>query len=91
MDSYIVAEKNEQLLVCSLKEEQRIKEFGKNESKDMKCKFENSVNMILFVMFSLVLVTISFRNCKGCSQESSNTSNLGRIEIDTIDVDTIHN
>ena len=26
---YIVAEKNGQLLVCSLKEEQRIKEFGK--------------------------------------------------------------
>ena len=29
LDSYIVAEKNGQLLVCSLKEEQRIKEFGK--------------------------------------------------------------
>ena len=29
LDGYIVAEKNEQLLVCSLKEEQRIKEFGK--------------------------------------------------------------
>ena len=28
LDSYIVAEKNGQLLVCSLKEEQRIKEFG---------------------------------------------------------------
>ena len=28
-DGYIVAEKNGQLLVCSLKEEQRIKEFGK--------------------------------------------------------------
>ncbi len=26
---YIVAEKNGRLLVCSLKEEQRIKEFGK--------------------------------------------------------------
>lgn len=74
-----------------MREEQRIKEFGKNECKDMKCKFENSVNMILFVMFSLVLVTISFRNCKGCSQESSIKSNLGQIEIDTIDVDTIHN
>ena len=30
LDSYIVAEKNGQLLVCSLKEEQRIKEFGNN-------------------------------------------------------------
>ena len=29
LDDYIVAEKNGQLLVCSLKEEQRIKEFGK--------------------------------------------------------------
>ncbi len=28
LDGYIVAEKNGQLLVCSLKEEQRIKEFG---------------------------------------------------------------
>ena len=29
LDCYIVAEKNGQLLVCSLKEKQRIKEFGK--------------------------------------------------------------
>ena len=29
LDGYIVAEKNGQLLVCSLKEEQRIKEFRK--------------------------------------------------------------
>jgi mannose-1-phosphate guanylyltransferase len=28
LDSYIVAEKKGQLLVCSLKEKQRIKEFG---------------------------------------------------------------
>ena len=28
LDGYIVAEKNGQLLVCSLKEEQRIKVFG---------------------------------------------------------------
>ena len=28
LEDYIVAEKNGQLLVCSLKEEQRIKEFG---------------------------------------------------------------
>ena len=28
LDDYIVAEKNGQLLVCSFKEEQRIKEFG---------------------------------------------------------------
>ena len=28
LEGYIVAEKNEQLLVCSLKEEQRIKELG---------------------------------------------------------------
>lgn len=29
LNGYIVAEKHGQLLVCSLKEEQRIKEFGK--------------------------------------------------------------
>lgn len=29
LDGYIVAEKHGQLLVCELKEEQRIKEFGK--------------------------------------------------------------
>ena len=29
LDGYIVAEKHDQLLVCSLKEEQSIKEFGK--------------------------------------------------------------
>ena len=29
LDGYIVAEKNGQLLVCSLKEEVKIKEFGK--------------------------------------------------------------
>lgn len=29
LDGYIIAEKNGQLLVCSLKEEQKIKEFGK--------------------------------------------------------------
>ena len=29
LDGYIVAEKNGQLLVCSSKEEQRIKAFGK--------------------------------------------------------------
>ena len=29
LGGYIVDEKNGQLLVCSLKEEQRIKEFGK--------------------------------------------------------------
>ena len=29
LDGYIVAVKNGQLLVCSLREEQRIKEFGK--------------------------------------------------------------
>ena len=29
LNGYIVAKKNGQLLVCSLKEEQRIKEFGK--------------------------------------------------------------
>ena len=28
LDGYIVAEKNGQLIVCSLKEEQRIKEFN---------------------------------------------------------------
>ena len=29
LNDYIVAEKNGQLLVCSLREEQKIKEFGK--------------------------------------------------------------
>ena len=29
LDGYIIAEKHGQLLVCQLKEEQRIKEFGK--------------------------------------------------------------
>ena len=29
LDGYIVAEKNGQLLVCSLKGEQKIKDFGK--------------------------------------------------------------
>ena len=29
LDGYIIAEKHGQLLVCSMKEEQRIKEFGK--------------------------------------------------------------
>ena len=29
LDVYIVAKKNGQLLICSLKEEQRIKEFGR--------------------------------------------------------------
>jgi len=33
LDGYIVAEKHGQLLVCSLKEEQRIKEFGKKKSE----------------------------------------------------------
>ena len=33
LDGYIVAEKNGQLLVCSLKEEHRIKEFGKFSKK----------------------------------------------------------
>lgn len=30
LDGYIVAEKNGQLLICELKEEQRIKDFGKD-------------------------------------------------------------
>lgn len=33
LDGYIVAEKNGQLLVCSLKEEQRIKDFEKFSKK----------------------------------------------------------
>lgn len=33
LDSYIVAEKNGQLLVCSLKEEQRIKSFMHKQLK----------------------------------------------------------
>lgn len=55
----------------------------------MKCKFENSVNVILFIMFSSVLVTILFRDCKGgCSNDKSN---LEQTEKDTINTDSIHN
>ena len=35
LDGYKVAEKNGQLLVCSLKEEQRIKEFGKQRTIEL--------------------------------------------------------
>lgn len=34
----------------------------------MKCKFENFVNTILFLMFALVLALITFNNCGGCTQ-----------------------
>ena len=33
LNGYVIAEKHGQLLVCSLKEEQRIKEFGKFSKK----------------------------------------------------------
>lgn len=57
----------------------------------MKCKFENSVNVILFIMFSSVLVTISFSDCMGGCRNSNDKSNLGQTEKDTINTDSIHN
>lgn len=57
----------------------------------MKYKFENSVNVILFLMFCLVLITISLSNCRGYCQESNNKTNLRQIEMDSANVDSIHN
>lgn len=57
----------------------------------MKCKFENSVNVILFIMFSSVLVTISFSDCMGGCRNSNDKSNLEQAEKDTINTDSIHN
>lgn len=57
----------------------------------MKCKFENSVNVILFIMFSSVLVTILFRDCMGGCSNSNDKSNLEQTEKDTINTDSIHN
>lgn len=56
----------------------------------MKCKFENSVNVILFLMFSLVLVTIVLSNCKGCLQHSSDKPNVRQIDMDSINIDSVH-
>lgn len=57
----------------------------------MKYKFENSVNVILFLMFCLVLITISLSNCSGYSQESNDKTNLKQTEMDSANVDSIHN
>lgn len=38
----------------------------------MKYKFENSVNLLLFFMFTLVLAQIVFSNCIGCVQSKEN-------------------
>ncbi len=57
----------------------------------MKCKFENSVNVILFIMFSSVLVTILFSDCMGGCCNSNDKSNLEQTEKDTINTDSIHN
>lgn len=38
----------------------------------MKYKFENSVNLLLFFMFTLVLTQIVFSNCNGCVQSNEN-------------------
>ena len=59
--------------------------------KDMKCKFENSVNAILLFMFCLVLATISLSNCKGCYHDSNDNSNLEQIEKETINTDSVNN
>lgn len=59
--------------------------------EDMKYKFENSVNVILFLMFCLVLITISLSNCSGYCQESIDKTNLRQTEIDSANVDSIHN
>lgn len=60
-------------------------------NEDMKCKFENSVNAILFLMFSSVLVTISFSNCMGGCHDSNDNSNLKQTGMDTINIDSVHN
>lgn len=38
----------------------------------MKYKFENSVSLLLFFMFTLVLAQIVFSNCIGCVQSKEN-------------------
>jgi hypothetical protein len=57
----------------------------------MKYKFENLVNVILFLMFCLVLITISLSNCSGYCQESNDKTNLKQPEMDSANVDSIHN
>lgn len=57
----------------------------------MKYKFENLVNIILFLMFCLVLITISLSNCSGYCQESNDKTNLKQPEMDSANVDSIHN
>lgn len=57
----------------------------------MKYKFENLVNVILFLMFCLVLITISLSNCGGYCQESNDKTNLKQPEMDSANVDSIHN
>lgn len=57
----------------------------------MKYRFENSVNVVLFLMFCLVLITISLSNCRGYCQDSNNKTNLRQTEMDSANVDSIHN
>ena len=42
-------------------------------------------------MFCLVLITISFSNCSGYCQESNDKANLRQFEMDSANVDSIHN
>ena len=57
----------------------------------MKCKFENSVNAILFLMFCFVLATISLSNCKGCCHDFNDNSNLEQTGKDTTNTDSVYN
>ena len=57
----------------------------------MKCKFENSVNAILFLMFCFVLATISLSNCKGCCHDSNDNSNFEQTGKDTTNTDSVYN
>ena len=59
--------------------------------EDMKCKFENSVNAILFLMFCFVLATISLSNCKGYCHDSNDNSNLEQTGKDTTNTDSVYN
>ena len=59
--------------------------------EDMKCKFENSVNVILLFMFCLVLATISLSNCKGCCHDSNDNSNFEQTGKDTTNTDSVYN
>lgn len=57
----------------------------------MKIKFESSVNSILFLMFTSVLVLIAFSTCNCCSQsEETRNSDTPEVQVkDSINDDTI--